>query len=230
MIRPWSAFMKEQHTALTRSTQAVTRETRTNDLLSESCAGVERRVLWIDGVGGFLLIEQEEVVIGQAVHGQSVDIGIVGDLSRQAAAIRRSDGDYLLQPLQAAKLNGRVIDRPQLLQDQSEIQLGNRVKLKFHRPSPLSATARLDMASLNRFKPAVDSVLLMSDACILGPNAGSHVLCPTWNSELLLFRHNGSWHFRSLVEVNVGGQQVQGQIPMVAGMRMNGEDFSLSVE
>ena len=222
--------MKER-TPLTQSTQAVTRETRTQDLLAETSAGQKRRIMWIDGVGGFMLVEKDEVMIGQAASGNvSVDIGIVGDLSRQAAAIKRVDGDYLLQPLQPTWLNDYPVDRAQLLADDSLIQLGQRVKLRFSRSSPLSATARLDLESLHRFKPNVDGILLLSDSCILGPNVGSHVLCPSWSNELLLFRHGSGWFFRSMVEVNVDGEPMQGQIPLVAGMRMDGEDFSLSIE
>ncbi|MCA9181534.1 MAG: hypothetical protein KDA51_08770, partial [Planctomycetales bacterium] len=211
--------MKEQYTALTRSTQAVTPETRTQEFLSESSAGTQRRILWIDGVGGFLLVESDEVLIGQAIPGTPVDVAVVGDLSRRAAVLRRTGGDYLLQPFQQTCVDHQAIDRPQLLRNTAEIQLGSRVKLQFTKPSPLSATARLDMTSLNRFKPNVDGILLLSDSCIIGPNAGSHVLCPDWRSELLLFRQGSEWYFRSLVEVQVDGKPMQGQIPVTAGMR-----------
>lgn len=222
--------MKRQHTALTRSTQAVTRETRTKDLLAETNTGVKHRILWVDGVGGYLLVDSEEVVIGQAVGSSTAAITIVGDLSRQAAAIRRTESDYLLQPLQPTLLDGVSVDRPQLLTDDSAIQLGPRVKLRFQKPSPLSATARLELASTNRFKPNVDGVLLLADSCILGPNAGSHVVCPSWSQELLLFRHGDEWYFRTLDEVTVNGELDKGQILLREGLRMQGEDFSLSVE
>lgn len=230
IFQPWRAIMKQQPTALTRSTQVVTNETRKQDLLSASSAGTQRRILWIDGVGGFLLVESDEVSIGQAVSGSTADVCIVGDLSRQAAVLRRNAGDYLLQPFQNTVVNGVGVDRPQLLQGEATIQFGSRVKLRFCKSSPLSATARLDLLSLHRFKPHVNGVLLLSDSCIVGPNPGSHVVCPTWSTELLLFRHGNGWFFRSLQLVNVDGQPMQGQIPLVAGMRMDGEDFSLSIE
>ncbi|MCA9125626.1 MAG: hypothetical protein KDB22_01010 [Planctomycetales bacterium] len=221
----------KQHSAITRTTQAIQHHQKSaEDLLANSSAGMSRRILWIDGVGGFQLIERSEIVIGQAVSAATVDVCIVGDLSRQAAEIRRDGDDYLLQAFQPAELDGRPIDRPQLLRSGSLIQLGNRIKIKFIKPSPLSATARLDMASLNRFKPHVDGVLLLADSCIIGPAPGSHVLCPAWNHELLLFRHSNGWFFRTLENVEVDGRETQGQIPMVAGMRMRGADFSLSVE
>ncbi len=222
--------MKQQHSALTRSTQAISHENRTQDLLADSSAGIKRRIMWIDGVGGFQLVDGEEVLIGQATSSNPADINIVGDLSRQAAAIRRSEGDYLLQPLQEASVNGQKVDRPQLLNDGDTIQLGQRVQVTFRKPTPLSATASLTLKSLNRFKPHVDGVLLLADSCVLGPSASSHVVCPNWKSELLLFRHNDGWFFRTLDEVDVNGKPAQGQILVESGMRMRGEEFSLSIE
>lgn len=217
--------MKDRQSALTRSTQAA------NQLASDSVVEAPSYpTLWIDGVGGFTLIDREEVLIGQAIASSTADIRIVGDLSRQAAAIRRSEGDYLLQPLQPTKQNGRSVDRAQLLQDGDEVQLGERVKFQFRKPNPLSATARIDLVSLHRFKPNVNGILMLSDSCILGPQPGSHVECPTWASELLLFRHGEDWHFRTLAKVEVNGKTVQGQILLQPGMRMDGDDFSLSVE
>ena len=227
LIRPWRAVMKDQHTALSRSTQA---QVKGHHGLADTTAGTNYPILWIDGVGGFLLIDSDEVLIGQAIAASKADICIVGDLSRQAAAIRRSEGDYLLQPLQPTQQNGRSVDRAQLLNDGDEIQLGNRVRFQFQKPNPLSGTARLDLLSLNRFKPNVNGIILLSDSCIIGPQAGSHISCPSWNSELLLFRHNKSWYFRTLTEVNVNNQPEKGQIELQPGMRMDGDDFSLSVE
>ena len=45
-----------------------------------------RQILWIDGVGGYLMMQRADVLIGQS--GSMVDISIVGDISRQAAVIR----------------------------------------------------------------------------------------------------------------------------------------------
>lgn len=219
----------EQHDPLTRSTQVVDSKTRKEEFLSPASLG-NSRVLWIDGIGGFLCCDREENVIGQATGGNTADVGIVGDLSRQAAAIRRSGSDYLLQPLQPVMLNNQPVDRAQLLRDGAILQLGRRVKVKFTKSNPLSATARLDLISLHRWKPSVDGVLLLADACVIGPNPGSHVMCPEWKHELLMFRHADGWCFRTLAEIEVNGQKTQGQIPIVSGMRMRGDDFSLSVE
>ncbi len=221
----------KHYSALTRSTQAVGMHALGGGAKDASdTVGAARRVLWIDGIGGFLCCDQDEIVLGQAVSGSLADVGIVGDLSRQSVAIRRSGGDYLIQPLQQMWLNDISVDRPQLLGDGSVLQLGRRVRVGFSKPNPLSATARLDLLSLNKWKPSVDAVLLLADSCVIGPNPGSHVKCPLWKNELLMFRQADGWCFRTLAEVEVNGQKTQGQIPIVSGMRLRGEDFSLSVE
>jgi hypothetical protein len=216
-----------KNSAMTRSTHAIGTG---QGALSDTMPSRQRRILWIDAVGGFLCCDQEEIVVGQAAGSNEADLAIVGDLSRQAAAIRRNGGDYLLQPLQAMTINDRPVDRAQLLQDGQVLQMGRRVKVKFSKPNPLSATARLDLVSLNRWKPHVDGVLLLADSCVIGPNPGSHVLCPTWKQELLLFRLGDGWCFRTLSEVEVNGEKTRGQIPLVTGTRLRGDDFSLSVE
>ncbi len=230
--------MKEQrsmNSALTQSTRVGQSPTakcsNPEELLSSKTSeAVKHRVLWIDGVGAYLLTDKEEVVIGQAIAGSHADIQIVGDLSRQAAAIRRSGSDYLLQPLQTITVNGQAVDRPVLLNDQSEIQFGDRVRLAFAKPNPLSATATLRLASLNKLRPNVDGILLLAESCVLGPSAGSHVRCPTWSNELLMFRHGDQWFFRTLHEVEVNGKTTKGQIEITEGLRLQGDDFSLTVE
>ena len=200
------------------------------ELLASSSAGKQRRILWIDGVGGYLLVSSNDIVIGQALSGSPVSVPIVGDLSRQAAAIIRSGSDYLLQPLQSTRLDGAAVQRPQLLHSGHTLQLGERVKLKFTVANRLSATARLDLVSHHRFKPSVDGVLLMADSCLLGATNHCHIVCPNWSQEVQLYRHQENWFFRLPMGVTINGQPSAGKVPLVSGMRVQGEDFSLSIE
>ncbi len=57
-----------------------------------------RFLLWVDGVGGYLVCLADEVVIGQAIPHGGADVPIQGDLSRLHATIRRQGEGYLLQP------------------------------------------------------------------------------------------------------------------------------------
>lgn len=196
-------------------------------------AATRRRILWVDGVGGYMLVNRDEVTLGQAIAGSLADIGIVGDIRRKAGAIRRSGADYLLQPLQAAQLNGQSIERAQLLRHNDLIQFGQRVRLRFTQPHPLSATARLDMVGLGKFQPHVDAVLLMADSCLIGPQANCHVRCPQWNpasAPLTLVRRSQDWFFNATQELLVHGVPQRGLIAAVPGLRLCGADFSLSIE
>ncbi len=187
-------------------------------------------ILWIDGVGGYLLVDREHVTIGQAVANNAVDIGIVGDIRRQAGMLRRNGEDYLLHPLQATQLNQQALDRPQLLRHQDLIQFGQRVCVQFTKPNPLSATARLDLVSVGRFQPRVDAVLLLADACLIGAAAGCHIACPRWSHQLTLVRRQDGWFFRSPVALEVAGELQTGPIAATPGLRLSGDDFSLSIE
>ncbi len=200
------------------------------NLLDDSTAGRRHQIMWIDGVGGFLLCHQDDVMIGQATSVPTADLLIMGDLSRQAIAIRRTGSDYLLQPYQETRIEDVKTNRPQLLRHCQTIAVGTSVRLRFSKPSPLSSTARLDLVSHHRWKPAVDGVLLLADSCIFGPRSPSQVQCPHWQSELLLYKLNGQWCFRTASETLVDGRVAKSPFPLVPGMRASGVDFSFSIE
>lgn len=193
-----------------------------------------RRILWVDGVGGYLLVDSDEVSVGQAIADSPVDIGIVGDLRRRAGVVRRSGGDYLLQPLQSTRLNDEPIERAQLLKHNDQVQFGDRVRLRFTQPHRLSATARLDLVGLGKFNPYVDAVLLLADSCLIGPQANCHVRCPHWSeldqAPLALVRRDHDWFFNTQEELLVHGLPQRGLIPLTAGLRLSGASFSLSIE
>jgi hypothetical protein len=148
-------------------------------------------MLWIDGVGGYLVCWGERVVLGQPVSGagsSGPEIGIWGDLSRQHAAIHRVGEGYTLEPLRTTRVEGRSITETTLLADGQTIQLGESVRLNFRQPHPWSRSARLELASHHRPQPAADGVLLAAEVLILGAGPHCHVVCPGWQQEVLLVR------------------------------------------
>ncbi|MEM6798378.1 MAG: FHA domain-containing protein [Planctomycetota bacterium] len=203
----------------------------------------DRRMLWIDAVGGFLVCLDDEIVLGQPAAGTTVPI--LADVSRRHAVLRREAGAYVLQPLGEVLLDGKPITGPTVLGDENVIQLGGDsagqggVRLRFTRPHALSSTARLVMESGHRTSPAADAVLLMADSCVLGPGAHSHVRCADWKEDVILFRKpTGSpgagagdeLQCRSNAPLSIDGVAVAGAGNLVAGSRIEGEDFALSVE
>ncbi len=127
-----------------------------------------RFLLWVDGVGGYLVCMDDRIVLGRAGADSHADIPLMGDLSRNHATLLRNGESYLLQAHQASFVNGKPVLDQVVLHDGDVIRLGSTVELEFRQPSPVSATARLAIVSRHRLPLAVDGVLLMAETCIVG--------------------------------------------------------------
>jgi len=214
-------------TNLNRSTHA--RSQNSSDTMPASNPP-DRRMMWVDAVGGFLVCLDEEIVIGQPAPGSNIALPILADLSRRHAVLRREGGAYTLDPLGMVKVDGRELTGPTVLGGEHEIQLGTAVRLKFVRPHALSSTARITIASGHRSQPHADSILLMADSCVLGPESHSHIACKHWPGDVILFRQRGGLFCRSTHNVTVDGVAAEGPARVECGTRLEGEDFALSVE
>jgi hypothetical protein len=186
--------------------------------------------LWIDAVGGFLVCLGDEVVLGQAAAEGSPDVPILADLSRRHAVVRRDAEGYVIEPVRSVKVDGRTIEKPTTLADGRVIELGNGVRLRFRRPHPLSATARLEIVSHHRMSPSVDGVLLMADSCILGPSSQSHVVARELPSEVVLFRQGDGLACRTKGSLHIDGKECVDQGGLTIHSRVVGSDFSFTLE
>jgi hypothetical protein len=189
-----------------------------------------RLLLWVDAVGGFYVCPGAEVRLGQAVPDSSVDVPLLADLSRHHATIRRDEEGYTIEPLRDVWLNHQKIDTISWINDGSLIEMGRALKMRFSRPHPLSATARLDFSSNHRTQPSAAAVLLMADTCVLGPGAHSHVVCRDWPHEVVLHRQHGGLYCRSVTPFEVDGTRYQQQGPITLHSHVIGEGFSFSLE
>ena len=192
--------------------------------------GSEARMLWIDGVGGFLVVPGEEWLIGGPGSGDSVEININGDLSRRAAAIRRQGSDYILQPLSETRLGGDRLDRPSPLRDKDIFGLGGSVEMVFRKTHPLSASAMLRMATRHRTEPRCDGIVLLADTCVIGPGKGAHISCPDWSSDVILYTTRGVWQIRSDEQMSIDGQSVGQRAPLPQTCTIEGESIRMSLE
>ncbi len=198
--------------------------------LSAPAAGDSRFLLWVDGVGGYLVCPGDDVCLGQPVPGSQVDVPILGDISRRHARIRRDGENYLIHPLKAVRLDGREIRGAAALTDGNLIELGDNVRLRFRRPHPLSRTARLEFVSRHRTQPSADAVLLAAESCVLGPGGNCHVACRDWTRDVVLYRHEGQWHCRASGRFEIDGAEVRDRGPIHGRSRVEADDFSLSLE
>jgi hypothetical protein len=189
-----------------------------------------RALLWVDAVGGFLVCLDNCVLLGQPSSGDKIAVPILADLSRRHAVIRRDAEAYVLEPLQRTRIDGREVSTPFVLSNNHLIQLGDNVRIRFERPHALSATARLTLESHHKTQPSADAVLLMADSCVLGPNRHCHVRCREWDSDVVIFRRDERIFCRAGEPVSLDGVVQNGECEIQSGVRVEGEEFSLTWE
>ncbi len=190
----------------------------------------DRLMLWVDSVGGYLVCLRDEVTLGQPAGGTSPDVPIMGDLSRRQAIIRRQGEGYSIEAVREVRLDGKSISRTAPLWDGSMIELGEAVRLRFRRPHPLSATARLEFVSCHRTQPSTDAVLLMAESCILGPATSSHIVTPDWPDQVVLFRQGSELGCRTDAKLLVDGEKRHGRSTLRPRCRVEGKEFAFSLE
>jgi hypothetical protein len=195
-----------------------------------SASNANRFLLWVDAVGGYLVCTGDEVVLGQPVPGAQVDVPIRGDLSRRHAVIRRDREGYVLEAMRDVTINGKPIERTTPLGDGDQLAMGDSVRLRFRKPHPLSNTARLEFLSYHRTQPATDGVLLMAESCVLGPGAASHVVCPDWPQDVVLYRQGVTTGCRAARPFRIDEVEQRQRGILGERSRVSGDGFSFSVE
>jgi hypothetical protein len=188
-----------------------------------------RFLLWIDGVGGYLVCLGNRVTLGQATPEACVDVPLFADVSRLHAALSRDAEGYLLEALRPALVNGRPTDKV-LLHAGDRVTLGTACQLQFTQPVPVSASARLDVVSGHRLRLAVDGVLLMADTLVLGPGTQAHVPIPDLREPVILYRHKDGLGVRHGGAFAINGRPCNERGVLEPGAAVAGEDFSLALE
>ncbi len=142
---------------------------------------------------------------------------------------RRGDG-YVIEPVQATRVNGQIVHDTTLLTDGDEIEFGDAVRLRFRQPHALSASARLDFLSRHRTLPSADGVLLMAESCVMGPKWQNHVVCTDWQGDVVLYRRDDELYCRAMDSIEIDGQLCDGRGRISPNSHVAGSDFSMSLE
>jgi hypothetical protein len=188
-----------------------------------------RFVLWVDAVGAFLVCTSDEVKFGQAVADARVDVPLVADVARHHVTIRRDAEGYVVDPRAETWLDDRRLQSAAALGDPAALRMGP-VRLRVSRPHPLSATARVEVTSGHRLSSSCDAVLLLAQSCVMGPKPGSHVVCPDWPRELVLFYAHGKLTCHMAGQFEIDGRQYNDYGPLTLASRVAGDGFSFSLE
>ncbi|MEE2991317.1 MAG: FHA domain-containing protein [Planctomycetota bacterium] len=190
----------------------------------------ERFLLWVDGVGGYLVCMSDEITLGQATPGTAVDIPILADLSGKHATFHRQGENYLIEPWGDVFLHGNRVKEPTLLTNNDLLTLGSDIELRFRTPHPLSATACLEFTNHYRTEPRSDAILLISQSLILGPDNHNHVVCHQWPENIVLFQEDSRLYCRSSQAMNLDGRPLKSTTPVQCGQRISLDGCAISLE
>jgi len=188
-----------------------------------------RMLLWIDGVGSYLVCLSPRVSFGQATAEAYVDIPIYADISRLHGYLTRDAEGYLLEAVRKVTLNAQPVDKA-LLKDGDRLTVGNSCQLHFKQPVAISQTARLEVASGHRLPLSVDGVLLMADTCVLGPAGQSHITVPELPRPVVIFRTPTGLAVRAAAEFTVDGERCQNRATLGQHSTVAGDDFRFTLE
>jgi hypothetical protein len=232
---PWRQGPRRPVALEQLSSRQLLRSTHLSSRSSEddTVAGSEnprRALLWVDAVGGYLVCLDDAITIGQPSSNEKLALPILADLSRRHAVIRRDSGAYVVEPLQHTLVDGREIKSPTVLADNQLLQLGDNVRVRFHKPHALSLTARLVVESHHKTQPTADAILLMADSCVLGPNRHCHVRCRDWQKDIVIFRQNDQVFCRADEPLTIDGAAATSSNEIQPGARVEGESFSFAWE
>lgn len=159
-----------------------------SSMSATSAATIPKRfLLWVDGVGGYLVCLANRVTFGQATSDGPVDVPLFADVSRLHAEISRDGEGYVVESGKAVLVNGCEATRA-VLSAGDRVTLGATCQFLFHKPVAISSTARLELTSGHRLPVAVDGVLLMGNEVMLGPAPNSHIHIPEVPAPILIYR------------------------------------------
>lgn len=208
-----------------------------------------RWLVWVDGVGAWLLIAQNELTIGRASadspllrmrsnpsgHSSSgqddeADLALTGNLSRMHVSIRRDDESFVLTPHANVSVDGRRVSRDVLLSDRSELMLNDSVRLLFELTTPLSLSARLTVLSDHRPKLSIQGAVLMAGTCLLGPGVENHIRCPAWSGSVVLAQTGSGLSVKSRLPLRSDGRELNGLTSLRDGQIVEGPELRFRME
>jgi hypothetical protein len=211
------------------------RGTQTDDFLrvvtvnpADEGQSMQRFLLWIDGVGGYLVCPYAVVRIGRT-GAANVDVPLLADVAQHHAEIRRDGEGYFLESYAPTWLDGHPVQQSPM-PDHCRLQLGKHVVLRFVRSTPVSLSARLDFESGHRTHPTTDGILLMAHNLILGPSKAVHVRCRHWQHNVILFRQGDELWCRAGGTFRVDGLRQERAAKLTLSSLVEGPDFALRLE
>lgn len=147
----------------------------------------KRFLLWVDGVGGYLVCLSNRVTFGQATAEGPVDVPLFAEVSRTHAEVTRDGEGYVIESGRGIRINGAETKRA-VLSAGDRVTLGSSCQFLLHKPVPVSSSLRLELTSGHRLPVAVDGVLLMGNELMLGAGPEAHIELKGLDAPVLIYR------------------------------------------
>jgi hypothetical protein len=189
----------------------------------------DQLLLWIDGVGGYLVCFKPRLTLGQAGPEATPDLAILAAISRHHATLQRDTEGYFLEAVRKTTLNGQPAEKA-FLRPGDRLTLGTACQLLFTQPVPVSASARLDLVSGQRWLYPVNAVLLMAETLILGPGPQAHVVVDELKQPLILFRPKDGLAVRYPGNLVISGRPHKERGLLASGARVSADALSFALE
>lgn len=168
----------------------------------------KRFLLWIDGVGGYLICLGSRVSFGQATAEGSIDVPLLADVSRLHAVLQRDGEGYVIESTRSLTVNGKGAAKANL-QPGDRVTLGAACQFLFQTPVPVSTTARLDLVSGHRLPLSIDGIFLMAETLVMGPGPVAHVPLHEAEKSIVLYRTKDGLGVRCAGDFKVNGNAVK---------------------
>jgi FHA domain len=189
----------------------------------------KRFLLWVDGVGGYLVCLSHRVSFGQATGEGPVDVPLFADVSRLHAEIARDGEGYVVESGKGVLVNGKDATRA-VLAAGDRVTLGATCQFLFHKPVSVSSTARLELTSGHRLPVAVDGVLLMGNEVMLGPAPNAHVVIPDVPAPILIYRSKDGLGVRVGGPFRIDDRPCIDRAPLPLPAVVTADSFTFAVE
>ena len=172
--------------------------------------------LQIDGIGSFLVVQGARVTLGPVSASRRPDVALLAPANLPAALIERVDEDLFLRTDGAVQVNGTAVTS-RLLSDGDRITLGPRCSMRFRQPNPATATALLELSAARLPRADARTVVLLSDAMVLGPGRSAHLRADALAEPIVLHVHDGVLCWRPQHGPAGHGGTADGATPIVMG-------------
>ncbi len=188
-----------------------------------------RLVLWVDGVGTYLILPRSRISLGRTGSSARPDIALPSELEGFHAEVSRLEDDYFIAPAQGeVQVNGRTVDR-HLLSHGDAIDLGNRCRIKFLLPTPMSSSAVLNLRRGLRVQGGAKDVILFDENIVLGPGERSHVRTRSGGKPIVLMARDGQLTCRAEEPIEVDGVVRGQEVPVTEGSQLRVGELSFTV-